>query len=53
VDPLRERIDHHLVRWVRRKYKRRRTNNQARTWLDGVRQRAPDLFAHWRVASTP
>jgi RNA-directed DNA polymerase len=53
VDPLRERIDHHLVRWVRRKYKRRRTNNQARTWLHGVRQRAPDLFAHWRMASTP
>jgi group II intron reverse transcriptase/maturase len=53
VDPLRERIDHHLVRWVRRKYKRRRTNNQARTWLDGVRQRTPDLFAHWKVASTP
>lgn len=53
VDPLRERIDRHLVRWVRRKYKRCKTNNQARTWLDGVRQRAPDLFAHWQVTSTP
>ncbi|MCA1682043.1 MAG: group II intron reverse transcriptase/maturase [Actinobacteria bacterium] len=53
VDPLRQRIDRHLVRWVRRKYKRCKTNNQARTWLNGVRQRAPDLFAHWQVASTP
>ncbi len=53
VDPLRQRIDRHLVRWVRRKYKRCKTSNQARTWLDGVRQRAPDLFAHWQKASTP
>ncbi|MGH3709662.1 MAG: group II intron reverse transcriptase/maturase [Pseudomonas sp.] len=53
VDPLRQRIDRHLVRWVRRKYKRCTTNDQARTWLHGVRQRAPDLFAHWQVASTP
>jgi RNA-directed DNA polymerase len=53
VDPLRERIDRHLVRWVRRKYKRCKTNKQARTWLNGVRQRAPRLFAHWTVVNTP
>jgi group II intron reverse transcriptase/maturase len=44
------RIDCHLVRWAKGKYKRlRRSDRKAREWLQGVRQRSPGLFAHWRL----
>ena len=50
VIPLCDRVDRHLVRWARRKYERlRRSDKRARNWLDGVRQRAPSLFAHWAL----
>ncbi len=49
VSPLCHRMDRHLVRWARRKYKRlEHSDRRARTWLQGVRTREPDLFAHWR-----
>jgi hypothetical protein len=45
-----KRMDRHLMRWARRKYKRlERSEKRARDWLDGVRKRAPDLFAHWQL----
>ena len=48
VIPLCERMDRHLMRWARRKYKRlERSNKRARVWLEGVRKRSPGLFAHW------
>jgi group II intron reverse transcriptase/maturase len=44
-------LDHHLVRWAKRKFKRlRRRTARAWDWLNGVRSRAPQLFPHW-VAS--
>jgi RNA-directed DNA polymerase len=47
VIPLCRRVDRHLTRWARWKYKRlKRSQNRARDWLDGVRQRTPNLFAH-------
>jgi group II intron reverse transcriptase/maturase len=50
VIPLCERMDRHLMRWARRKYKRlERSNKRARVWLTGVRKRAPGLFAHWAL----
>jgi RNA-directed DNA polymerase len=50
VIPLSKRIDCHLVRWARRKYKRlEHSDKRARAWLRGVRQREPDLFAHWAL----
>jgi group II intron reverse transcriptase/maturase len=50
VIPLCERIDRHLMRWARRKYKRlKRSDKRAREWLEGVRERAPRLFAHWAL----
>ncbi|MGB8387986.1 group II intron reverse transcriptase/maturase [Mycobacterium sp.] len=50
VIPLCERIDRHLMRWARRKYKRlERSDKRAREWLNGVRERAPGLFAHWAL----
>jgi RNA-directed DNA polymerase len=49
VIPLCWRIDHHLMRWARWKYKRlARSPKRARAWLQGVRSRSPELFVHWR-----
>jgi group II intron reverse transcriptase/maturase len=49
VIPLCQRLDHHLERWARWKYKRlARSPKRARAWLQGVRNRNPELFAHWR-----
>jgi group II intron reverse transcriptase/maturase len=50
VNPIGKRVDRHLTRWARRKYKRlERSEKRARDWLSGVRTRAPDLFAHWAL----
>ena len=50
VIPIGKRIDRHLVRWARWKYKRlSRSDKRAREWLQGVRQRAPGLFTHWAL----
>ena len=50
VIPLCERIDRHLMRWARRKYKRlERSDKRAREWLKYVRKLAPRLFAHWAL----
>jgi RNA-directed DNA polymerase len=50
VNPIGKRVDRHLMRWARRKYKRlERSEKRARDWLTGVRTRAPGLFAHWAL----
>jgi group II intron reverse transcriptase/maturase len=50
VNPIGKRIDRHLMRWARRKYKRlERSEKRARDWLLGVRTRAPGLFTHWAL----
>jgi RNA-directed DNA polymerase len=50
VIPIGRRMDRHLMRWARRKYKRlERSEKRARAWLKGVRKRAPGLFAHWAL----
>jgi len=54
VIPLCQRIDRHLVRWARWKYKRlERSGKRARAWLKGVHSRAPELFVHWRYCAPP
>lgn len=53
VTPVGKRVDRHLMRWARWKYKRlKRSEDRARAWLKGVRQRAPSLFAHWTLRYT-
>jgi RNA-directed DNA polymerase len=50
VIPIGRRMDRHLMRWARRKYKRlERSEKRAKAWLKGVRKRAPGLFAHWAL----
>ncbi len=49
VIPLCQRIDRHLMRWARWKYKRlQRSSRRAWAWLAGVRFRNPEMFVHWR-----
>src|SRR6266705_1938212 len=53
VIPICRRMDHHLMRWAQRKYKRlKRSKKRTWTWLRGVRKRAPGLFAHWELRYT-
>ena len=53
VIPIGKRMDRHLLRWARRKYKRlKRSEKRAREWLKGVRRRTPGLFAHWKLRYT-
>jgi group II intron reverse transcriptase/maturase len=53
VMPIGIRMDRHLMRWARRKYKRlERSDGRARAWLRGVRKRSPNLFAHWQLRHT-
>ena len=42
-------LDHFIVRWARRKYKRfRRRTMRVWEWLRQLKARQPYLFAHWR-----
>jgi group II intron reverse transcriptase/maturase len=53
VIPIGKRVDRHLMRWARWKYKRLKpSEDRARTWLQGVRQRSPGLFTHWTLRYT-
>lgn len=45
-----KKIDAHLIRWARRKYKTLRQRPRgARLWLASVISKTPDLFPHWRL----
>ena len=47
---LATRIDEHLHRWAMQKFKRLRGRpEKAWAFLNGVRQREPQLFAHWHL----
>jgi hypothetical protein len=46
--PLLRRINAYLVRWIRRKYKRLAGFNKAKICFQGIAQRYPRMFAHWR-----
>jgi RNA-directed DNA polymerase len=46
------RIDEHLLRWAMQKFKRlRRKPAKAWKWLNAIRQREPNLLAHWQLYS--
>jgi RNA-directed DNA polymerase len=54
VSPLCDRIDNHLMRWARWKYKRLEcSGKRTRAWLTGVQTRTPGLFVHWRYCAPP
>src|SRR5436190_15796856 len=48
------RLNQHLMRWARQKYKRlRRRERRATAWLAEIARRSPRLFAHWRLGARP
>ena len=49
MDALVQRVNTYLRRWAGRKYKRLRTIKRFKRWWTGLLQRAPGLFAHWRL----
>jgi RNA-directed DNA polymerase len=47
-------LDHILVRWAMRKYKRlRRHRRRAEHWLGRIAYKEPHLFAHWKMGVRP
>ena len=48
------RIDQHIIRWARHKFKRLRYSPvRAWAWLAAVKQREPGLFVHWQGVPPP
>jgi RNA-directed DNA polymerase len=48
------RIDQHVIRWVRHKFKRLRYSPvRAWAWLAAVKRREPGLFVHWQAPPPP
>lgn len=46
-------LNRRLVRWVRKKYKRRRFHRKATKWLRAIARKEPGLFAHWSIGEFP
>lgn len=46
-------LNRRLVRWVRTKYKRRRSHRKATRWLREIARKEPGLFAHWSMGEFP
>ena len=47
-----QQLDFALVRWAKRKYKRKGSLAKARVWLRRLARRQPQLFAHWPLTLT-
>src|ERR1022692_53762 len=48
------RINAYLVRWIRKKYKRLQARKKAMKCWQGITERYPSMFAHWKwVPSVP
>ena len=46
-------INNALVKWVRRKYKKRKHRRRAEYWLGCIAKRDRNLFAHWKMGILP
>ena len=42
-----------LIKWVRRKYKKRKHRRRAEHWLGSIALRDRNLFAHWKLGILP
>ena len=42
-----------LVKWVRRKYKKRKARRKAEHWLGEIAKHDRNLFAHWKFGILP
>ena len=53
LGPVLRHIDRYLLRWVKRKYKKKgRSMRRARRWLGRVVKYQPELFVHWRLGAS-
>jgi RNA-directed DNA polymerase len=50
--PLLRRVNYYLRRWAGKKYRRLRNEHRLVAWWDGLTQRQPGLFAHWRMTGS-
>jgi len=49
LDPVLRHINRHLLKWVKRKYKKRgRSTKRAKALLESVAFYRPELFVHWQ-----
>ena len=49
LGPILRHINRHLLKWVKRKYKKRgRSTQRAMAWLESVAYYRPKLFVHWQ-----
>ena len=48
LNGLLQRINTYLVRWAKPKYKRLPPFTKVRKWREGLTERQPRMFAHWR-----
>jgi RNA-directed DNA polymerase len=48
LSPLLQRINAYLMRWIRKKYKRLHGKKKARACWQGITERYPRMFAHWK-----
>jgi group II intron reverse transcriptase/maturase len=46
-------INRCLIKWVRRKYKKKRSKRRAEYWLGNIAKRDRKLFAHWKFGILP
>ncbi len=47
-------INHYLLRWAQKKYKRLRgSKRRVWAWLEAVARREPLLFVHWKAGARP
>ena len=54
LDVLWEEVDEHLLKWVRKRYKRfKGSTRRSRAWLKQVYQEDRTLFAHWQLGTGP
>lgn len=53
LGPVFRPLDHALVRWATRKYKRFAGHQRkASRWLQGIGRRQPTMFLHWEILGT-
>ena len=48
LSPLLQRINAYLMRWIRKKYRRLQGKKKARECWQGITERYPLMFAHWK-----
>lgn len=46
-------LNKELIKWVRKKFKNKRSKRKARIWLRMIAQKEKQMFAHWKVGVLP